>query len=212
MQWFYPPDVCFSASKMCCCLSKHISLTALDCKCSPLWQKTTKTRTQGCGWEDSPQPWPVKKILETVSLLVWMHQKSVEKGKNSYFLEHITQLQVWARGRCHFQSLISKLLRCECFWTLHILQIYQNTSVLNSSMPFPCLAVHWFYWESGGVIWKRTCWRYARQAENERETRMYCKILFSSLLKCQRIRKKRKITKRFMFVIVCLLMPHDLAT
>lgn len=96
-----------------------------------------------------------------------------------------------------------KLLRCECFWTHHILQIYQNTSVLNSSMPFPHLAMCWFYWERRwGGTWKRTCWRYARQVENERETRMYCKIPFC----LDELKKEKKIRKR-LHVHHCL--PSD---
>lgn len=196
-------------------LSLHLSCVASSAHASfqPLWTANTPhfgrkhiSKTQGHASSDSAQPWPVMEMLETISLLVECFRKVLKKGK-MYFSEHITQLQVWPGGRCHFQSFTC--LNCyDVNVSEHV--IYYRYTRTPPSLTAQCPFLIWqcvgFSGSGGwgwgwGVIWKRTCWRYARQVENERETRMYCKIPFclDELKKKKKKKKKSSCSSLFAF-------------
>lgn len=156
----------FSASKLCCFLGIRIVSTALDCKHSPLRQKTNKkksrARVRAQTLHSPDQLWrcwkPFLRLLN-VSEKCW-------KRENVFFRAYHTATGLTQRTLPFPVFYLFKLLRCECFWKRHIFQIYQNTSVLNSSMPFPHLAMCWFYWE--GYMKEdlleicKTSWEWAR--------------------------------------------------
>lgn len=177
-QRFHPPEVCF--------LSKRASSAASDRKRSG----SSRTR-RGPGPPTAPSsPGPVGDLFVP---LVRMRQESGEKGKGCYFPEQITQLWRWPGGRRRFQSHLSDVNVSEPF-------IYFSSTRTPPSLTAQC---PFFVWQrsgitgrvTGGFVWTRTWWRYAREVEKKQETRMYCKISLFVLFNVRWFEKKRKITK-----------------